>query len=129
MTQLALVPEDKSEWLRCRPWFVEAVVLCRGTHSIEDIEQGIEDGTYRFFSMPNCAVVARIIEYPRKKCLNYFLAGGDLDEIKDKMEPYLTTWAKSQGCSIVTLVGRDGWIRSLKPLGWHKGWSAAYKEI
>ena len=126
---LALVKEDRSEWLRCKPWIEAAVVHCRGTHTIEDIEDGIEAGTYQFFSMPNCAVICRIIEYPRKKCLNYFLVGGDLDEIKDKMEPHITAWAKSKGCSMVTLVGRDGWIRTLSKLGFVRGWSAAYKEI
>lgn len=129
MTRLALVPEDKGEWLRCRPWIEAAVEHCRETHTIEDIEHGIEDGTYRFFSMPNCAAVVRIIQYPRKKCLNYFLVGGDLNELMTKMEPHLTAWAKTQGCTVATLVGRAGWLRKLGKLGYTPSWSAAYKEI
>lgn len=120
---------DKAEWLRCRHWIEAAVEHCRHTHSIEDIEQGIADGTYQFFSMPNCAVVVRIVEYPRKKCLNYFLVGGDLNELMTKMEPHLTAWAKSQGCTVATLVGRAGWLRTLGKLGYTPAWSAAYKEL
>jgi len=129
MTKLALVPEDKSEWYRCRPWIEAAVEHCRETHSIEDIEEGIEQGVYRFFAMPNCAAVVRIIEYPRKKVINYFLVGGDLDELMNKMEPHLTAWAKSQGCTGATLVGRAGWLRVLGKHGYKPQWSAAYKEI
>jgi hypothetical protein len=129
MTQLALVPEDRSEWLRCRPWIEKAIVHCRGTHVIEDIEVGIENGTYRFFAMPNCAAVVRIVEYPRARCLNYFLVGGDLKELMEKMEPHITAWAKTQGCTLATLVGREGWLRTLMPLGYKKSWSAAYKDI
>lgn len=129
MTALALVPEDRSEWLRCKPWIEAAVVHCRGTHTIEDIEDGIDNGTYNFHSMPNCAAVVRIVNYPSMKCLNYFLVGGDLEELMTKMEPHLTAWGKAQGCKIATLVGREGWLRTLDKIGYKKSWSAAYKEL
>lgn len=129
MTNLALVPEDKSEWLRCRPWIEEAVKDCLGTHTIEDVEDGIESGEFLFFSMQNCAVIVRIMQYPRKRAVNYFLVGGDLNELKNKMEPHITAWAKSKGCNIAVLIGREGWLRTLSSLGFRKMWSATYKEI
>ncbi len=123
------VREDRSEWERCKPWIEAALEHCRGTHTMEDIEAGIACGEYKFFCSAKSAVVARLIQYPRKKALNYFLVGGDLEDLKKNIEPYTTAWAKQQGCTIVTLVGRDGWIRTLAPLGFIKGWSLAYKEI
>jgi hypothetical protein len=129
MGAVRAVADDRSEWIRCKPWIEAALEHCRGTHTMQDIEDGIEDGTYRFFSSPNSAVVARLIDYPQKKALNYFLVGGNLEELKTHVEPYVTAWAKQQGVTIVTLVGRDGWIRTLAPLGFVKGWSLAYKEI
>jgi len=121
--------EDRSEWERCKPWIEAALVHARGTHLIEDIEDGIEKGELLFFSSAKSAVIARMIEYPRKKALNYFLVGGDLTDLKTNIEPYVTAWAKQRGCTMVTLVGRDGWIRTLSGLGFVKAWSGAYKDI
>lgn len=129
MTALALVPEDKSEWLRCRPWIENALVYTRGTHNIEDVEAGIERGKYQFFSAANCAVVVQIIDYPRMKVMNYFLAGGDMNELKNTMHPAVKLWAKRQGCKRIGIIGRPGWLKALFSIGFRYGWTMVFEDL
>lgn len=108
----------QKEWSRCRPWIEAALPWCYGTHTIEDVERQIAEGRLQFWPGERCACVTEIIEYPRLKALNFFLIGGDLDELLNKMEPAVIAWAKSLGCTRVASTGRKGWSKALKPLGY-----------
>lgn len=121
--------DPKAEWHRCRPWIDAALEYTGGTHTIEDIERGIEEGTLLFFSSPNSAVVAEFISYPRKRVFNYFLIGGDLRELITHIEPYVTAWAKQQGASRVIGIGRRGFERAFRGSGFEPCWTAIAKDI
>lgn len=129
MTNLALVPEDKSEWLRCRPWIEEALKYSAGTHMIEDIEAGIESGDYRFFSAPKAAVIVEIIECPQKRVLNYFLIGGDAGDLKTKINPLVSAWAKSKGCTLAIGNVRKGGERLFGDIGFKLCWITISKDL
>ena len=120
---------DKSEWLRCKPMIEAALEYGAGTHTIEDIENCIEDGSLRFFSSPNSAVIVEIFTSGRKKVISFFLAGGDLTELKTIIEPRLLGWAKAQGCNQVRVVGRPGWVRAIRDVGYKSSWMMVYKDI
>lgn len=47
------------------------------------------------------------------KCLNYWFAGGDLEEIKT-FQPGLEAWARAEGCSCAIMFGRKGWAGVLE---------------
>lgn len=120
----------REEWLRCRPWIEAALSYARGTHLIEDVEAGIEAGLYHFWSTPNSAAVTEIIVYPRLKALNYWLIGGDLEELKTLLEPAVTNvFAKQQGCTRVIGIGRKGFERAFRANGFEPAWLAISKEI
>ena len=119
----------RQEWSRCRPWIERALPYCYGTHTIEDVEQQIAEGRLQFWPGEACAVVTEIVEYPRLKALNFFLIGGDLTELLEQMEPAVIAWAKALGCTRVASVGRKGWERVLKPLGYSKTLSMLLKPI
>lgn len=128
--RLAVVTEDKSEWFRCRPWIKAALEYTGGTHTIEDIEDGIGTGAMSFFCSPNSAVVVEIIKYPRMKVLNYFLIGGDLEELKREIEPVITRWAKETlGCKKAIGVGRRGFERAFRENGFAPCWAAISKDL
>ena len=126
---LALVTEDKSEWYRCRPWIEAALEYARGTHTIEDIEDGIALGQFQFFCSENAAVVTEFIKYPQMKVLNYFLIGGDLNELADKIEPHVSRWAKMKGCKRVIGIGRKGLERVFGAKGFTYAWTGIYKDL
>ncbi len=102
---------------RCKPWIEDALEYCHGTHEFEDIVLGIADSRMPLWAAPRGCIVTEIVVYPRKKVLNLFLAGGELDQLID-MNTDISNWAISHGCTGGTLTGRLGWKKALAPLGW-----------
>lgn len=88
-----------------------ALEYSAGTHTLEDVAQGVEEGRFQFWPGVNSAVITEIIVYPRLKNLHFFLAGGDLDELR-LMRPHIEAWGRQIGCTRVTLAGRKGWART-----------------
>lgn len=121
--------EDRSQWIRCKPWIEAALPYARGTHTIEDIEAGIESGQFVFWAGPKSAVITEVLQYPRKRVLHYFLLGGDLRELVEFMEPRITAWAKSIGCNGVSGAGRKGFERVYAKSGFELAWTVIYKDI
>lgn len=102
---------------RCKPWIKAALRYSGGTHSYEDVERGIIEGRMQLWPASKSCVVTEINQYPKKKVLHVFLAGGDLEEIKS-MQPDVMEWGKSYGCTSMTMAGRKGWLGRIKDIGW-----------
>ena len=111
-----LASED--EFTRCRPWLEAALSYCGGTHVIEDVKAGIDAGDLTLVPLQDSALLLEVVEHPRKKVLNVFLAGGDLDELR-AMDPWLVRVANGIGAEL-RLTGRKGWGRALGDLGWRE---------
>ena len=102
---------------KCKQWIEDALAYCDGTHTWEDILKGISSGAMQLWPAPRGCIVTEIVVYPKKKVINIFLAGGELDQILD-MDSDVGRWAKHQGCTGATMTGRVGWKKPLNPLGW-----------
>ena len=102
-----------SEWERCRPW-IEAALAHGATDSIADIERDIEQGRSFLLAGANSAMVCKVIE---TRSLHVYLAGGDLQELKSG-DPALIELAKQFECGNITIMGRNGWSRALRDLGY-----------
>jgi hypothetical protein len=104
---------------RARPHIEAALSYAGGTHTYEDVVAMIHAGRLKFWPGPNSAVVTEIIEYPRRRTLHFFLAGGNLAEL-EVMLPGIIEWGRTtQGCDSASLTGRKGWERTfLKREGW-----------
>jgi hypothetical protein len=117
------------DFARCSKWLEAALEYSGGTHGIDDIAEGVQKGRFQFWPAPNAAVNTEIIVYPRLKALNFFLAGGDLDELK-AMRPHIELWGKQNGCTRVCLSGRRGWERTfLRDEGYESKWFVLSKEL
>lgn len=97
---------------RCKPYLEAALQYADGTHTIEDVADGIARGVFHFWPGKRSAAVTQILVYPRAQFLLIFLAGGDMDELID-MIPSWKSWGAYLGCSKLTLAGRPGWQRVL----------------
>lgn len=118
-----------AELNRCRQWVEDALEYSGGTHSFDDIAAGVLAKKFQLWPNHNSAVVTEIVVYPNTKNLHFFLAGGNLDELK-MMRPYIEQWGKSIGCTRVTLAGRKGWERTfLKDEGYEPQWFVLSKEL
>ena len=106
-----------------------ALEYSAGTHTLQDVAQGVEENRFQLWAGTQSAVITEIIVYPRLKNLHYFLAGGDLDELK-LIRPHIEAWAKKVGCTRVTLAGRKGWARTfLADDGYAPRWHILSKEL
>jgi len=95
-----------------------ALAYAGGTHTVEDVERLIADGSVQFWPGPHSCVVTEFDTQPQKKTLSIFLAAGDAAEL-EAMEPGIMAWGREQGCAVARFVGRRGWERSfLKRMGW-----------
>lgn len=101
----------------CREWILAALEYSDGGHNFDDIALGVLSGRYRLWMRDNGCAVTEILEYPRRRVCNVFLAGGDMQVVKDLQAP-CEEYARSQGCTALYLTGRSGWQRALKNDGW-----------
>jgi len=113
---------------RCKPWIEAALVHCNGTHEWDDIVAGIASSKMQLWAAPRGCIVTEIVVYPRKKVINIFLAGGELDQIMD-MEHDIGQWAKSHGCTGGMMTGRLGWKKPLTENGLKLQHVHFHKEI
>jgi len=66
---------------------------------------------------------------PANERFAYFLAGGDLDEIKT-MRSHIEAWGIQQGCGRASLAGRKGWAKTfLKDEGYEPAWFILKKDL
>jgi len=117
-----------SEIDRCQPWIEAALEYSGGTHSLSDVIEGIASGKMQLWPAPKGCIVTEIVVYPRKKMLNVFLGGGELDQLLD-MHKDVIAWSKAQGCEAITITGRFGWKKPLKAHGWKPMHASFIKEI
>jgi hypothetical protein len=104
--------ESPSEaWARCRP-ILEAAANRFSNGTIEEAERSIEAERAWFWPGPHSAAISEITHD-----FHIWLAGGSLPELLE-MERGGEHWARAHGCRRMTVDGRKGWERVLKPLGY-----------
>jgi hypothetical protein len=88
-----------------------ALEYAGGSHTFDDVCDAVAERRLQFWPGHTSCVVTEILEYPQHRCLNFFLAAGNLAELQ-AMAPKLEEWGRSQGCTKAVLSGRRGWERS-----------------
>ena len=97
------------DWEHAKPLLEPAL---DGTYTIDDVKREIDANRAELWWLGSAAVVTQIMQYPAKRCLRVWLAGGDLDTIK-RAAPALDDIARELGCSRIEIEGRKGWERAL----------------
>ena len=109
------------EWARVAPWLDAALdFMPVRTHGLSDVRAAIECGDAQLWAGRKCAVVTQLEIHPLVTALSVWLAGGDLIEIRDEIQPVAEAWARARGCRFIVATGRQGWGRALgyKPIHW-----------
>lgn len=117
--QAPSAPALFDELTRCRSWIEAALEYTRGSHVWDDIVAGVYAGQFHLFAKPRGCVVLEIRQYPRKREMNVFLAGGELGEIIGNIDE-LDAIARGAGAEALTMGGRPGWGPVLSENGWQK---------
>lgn len=75
-------------------------------------------GLLQYWPGVSSCLITEIVSYPRRTVLHFFIAAGELAEIRAMLPPILA-WGTAQGCDGATMTGRRGWERSfLRDDGW-----------
>lgn len=64
-----------------------------------------------------CAVVTQHVPDPKEPCLHIWLAGGRLTDVL-ALRPGIEARARGLGCRCITIDGRRGWRRVMRPFGY-----------
>ena len=107
------------ELLRVRPFLEPALPYTGGTHDYVHIVNGVLSGALQLWPTENAALITEFHNFPNKRALHIFLAGGDLNEIKS-LHDDVVEFAKAAGCDGLSLTGRPGWVKALADLGFAK---------
>lgn len=98
-----------NEWERCRPLLEPAL---DGTWTMEAVRDELLRGRAKLWPMERSAAVTQLHDYPAGRVCRVWLAGGDLDELRDGLE-VLDRYAREQRCTRIEIEGRPGWERVL----------------
>ena len=105
-------------WRRCAPWLDAALAHAGRTHALPAVWELVAAGQAQFWPGERAAMVTLVEDDPGERRLLIWLAGGDLQELVDRLRPAAERWARGQGCRRVLVIGRPGWERALAPEGY-----------
>lgn len=80
------------------------------THNLQDIADNIANGSMQLWPAPKGAMVTQVQNYPRKRILHIYMAGGELESLMT-LQTHIEKFAQDMGCQRITLTGRRGWQR------------------
>lgn len=115
-----------AEFDRVAPFLQGALDRDLGTHDLEDVRDLLLSAPVQLWTTANAAMVTVVETYPRKKMLRGWLSGGKLEEIV-AYEPKIRDWAKRQGCDLIVIGGRKGWLRAFE--GYQEASTVIAREI
>lgn len=106
------------EWFRCAPFLDAALAHAGRTHALGHVARMIEAGEAQFWPGERAAMVTVVEDEPLERRLLIWLAGGDLEELVQRLRPAVEAWARTIGCHRTLIVGRPGWERALAREGY-----------
>jgi hypothetical protein len=129
----ATAKNEIEDWMlvfaKVEPQIKRALKYSGGTHTSEDIFIGIAEGYFQLWATNGTVGITEIVESPRVKTLNIFLAAGRMEDAKATL-PKIEEYARQVGCSRITLLGRKGWAKSfLKDEGFEPKAELLAKDI
>jgi hypothetical protein len=99
-------------WARCAPYLTAALDRSGNEATLDDVKARIEAGSAWFWPGEKSAAVVEIT-----RSAHFWLLGGDLREVLERQDDGVN-FARSMNCDRITVRGRPGWARVLKPYGY-----------
>ncbi len=98
---------------RCRKWIVDALRYAHNSHTYEQVIDIVKRGDAQLWAFRDSAIVTEIIDYPQRRTLRFWLAGGNLKTLLE-VEPKIRKWSILYRCKAVEIIGRKGWEKVMK---------------
>jgi len=93
--------------------FLQAALKYDDTHNLQDVADKIDSGDMQLWPAPKGVMVTQVQDFPRKRILHVYLAGGNLETVL-ALIPHIEKFAQDVGCQRITSTGRRGWERIFK---------------
>jgi hypothetical protein len=85
------------------------------THDVADVLEMVQAGKAFMFPLEKSVIVCDMMRCPNEDIWRYWLAAGDLEELKVN-EELITQWARHRfGVQRSMIFGRPGWSKTFAP--------------
>ena len=98
---------------RCRKWIIDALRYAHNSHTYEQVIEIVKRGDAQLWALRDSAIVTEIIDYPQRRTLRFWLAGGNMKTLLE-VEPKIRKWSILYRCEAVEIIGRKGWEKVMK---------------
>lgn len=125
-----------AHWNQIAPFLEKGIEFSNGEICIESIKEKLIDReimlsvVFKDEQMIAAVTFEQITFDTGKRVLNIQLAGGDyLDEWFAQMEQLANDLAKHYSCEDIYIIGRKGWVKQMKRLGYSEVHTVLHKEV
>lgn len=91
-----------------------------GRFSVYDVFCKIRSGEFFVAESDKSVMLLTFCDYPSKRALVVFMAAGDVISTLETWNSFLDQTAKENSCDCIELVGRKGWVKALRGVGYHE---------
>ena len=99
-----------------------------GAFALHDIVEGLEQGRFQLFWNNGGIAVTEIIQCPRKRYLNIFLAAGEMKAVL-KLHKKVEKFAREMECNFMQASARKGWEKFNPEYGWKTTHTVYQREL
>jgi len=136
---VSLVPPEyvDKEWPHVADLLLKAILFSGGRWDIESVREEVRAGRQHLFLVydedkkeTKAAWTSKFVEYPGSKALQtLFIGGSGYDEWFGEVNNLIKSWAEDNDCNFVEFIGRKGWERKLKKIGWTSEYCSYRMEV
>jgi hypothetical protein len=104
--------DPEKDWAKAQPWIKAALAQLDEGFTAQDIFQMIQRREVELIMGAKSAMVVEGRKTPKLNILHIWLAGGDLDELKEGEKKFSQEW-RQIGFNRICITGRVGWKKAL----------------
>lgn len=105
-----MTPEQKIER-------IEKALARGGTHTWEDVRDGLRAGRCQIFDSAAGVWITEIIDAPQMRYCHCWIVAGELPDVMT-VQKEVEDFARSKGCQRITAEARPGWKHVARAYGW-----------
>lgn len=122
-----IVPKEHRHVIfpKVKHYLEKAAVLSGGRMTIEEIENNVLNKEHQLWiAFNDNEIVAtadtEVVKYCTgvKTLVGHFIGGKDLESWKQPIVDAMAMFGKAEGCTKIEFMGRRGWTKPLKQIGW-----------
>ena len=136
---VSLVPPEyvDKEWPHVANLLAKAIQYSGGRWDIGSVYEEVKAGKQHLFLIydennkeTKAAWTSKFVEHPGARSLQtLFIGGSGYDDWFEEVNDFIRRWADDNVCKFVEFIGRKGWERKLKKIGWTSEYYSYRMEV